>query len=64
LTTAVDKPQLEYLNKRFEASGYRVPDLLRAIALSPAFGNVAEPPAAPIAAIQTTSLAAPGSAVQ
>lgn len=61
LTTAVDKPQLAYLNKRFEASGYRVPDLLRAIALSPAFGNVAEPPAAPIPAIKT---AASGSAVQ
>ncbi len=69
-TSAVDKPQLEYLNKRFEASGYRVPDLLRAIALSPAFGNVAEPPAAPIPAIKTTSLieskglAYPGSAVE
>jgi hypothetical protein len=63
-TTAVDKPQLEYLNKRFSASGYRVPDLLRAIALSPAFGNVAVPPAAPIPAIKTTSLAAPGSAAE
>lgn len=51
-----DKPQLAYLNKRFEASGYRIPDLLRAIALSPAFGNVAEPKAAPLPAIKTTSL--------
>lgn len=63
-TTAADKPQLEYLNKRFEASGYRIPDLLRAIALSPAFGNVAQPPAAPLPAIKTSGLAAPGSAVE
>lgn len=61
LTTDVDKPQLAYLNERFVASGYRVPDLLRAIALSPAFGNVAERPAKALPAIKTTSLAAPGS---
>jgi hypothetical protein len=61
-TTAVDKPQLDYLNKRFQASDYRIPELLRAIALSPAFGNVAEPPAAPLPASKTTSLLpAPGS---
>lgn len=64
LTTVADKPQLAYLNQRFEASGYRVPDLLRAIALSPAFGNVAELPAVPAPAVKTASLATPGSAAQ
>ena len=64
LTTAADKPQLAYLNERFEASGYRVPDLLRAIALSPAFGNVAESPAVPTPATTTASLAASGSVAQ
>jgi len=64
LTTAADKPQLTYLNEQFEASGYRVPDLLRAIALSPAFGNVVEPAAAPTPAIKTAGLTASGSAAQ
>jgi hypothetical protein len=40
-----DKPQLAYLDTRFKSAGYRVPDLLRAIALSPAFSQVAELPA-------------------
>jgi hypothetical protein len=64
LTTTADKPQLEYLNKRFEASGYRVPELLRAIALSPAFGNVAVPPTAPLPAIKTSSAAASGATAE
>jgi hypothetical protein len=59
-----DKPQLTYLNKRFEASGYRVPDLLRAIALSPAFGSVAEPAAASMPAIKTTRVTTTGASAQ
>jgi hypothetical protein len=42
----VDKPQLAYLDARFQAAGYKVPDLLRAIALSNAFSQVAEAAAA------------------
>ncbi len=36
-----DAPELSYLNARFQSAGYRVPDLLRAIALSTAFSQVA-----------------------
>ena len=43
--TAADKPMLTYLNERFAAQGYRYRALLRAIALSPAFSEIA--PAAP-----------------
>ena len=35
-----DKPELEYLKTRFEKSGYKLPDLLRDIALSDAFSRV------------------------
>jgi len=38
-----DQTTLGYLNAAFEAHGYRVPDLLRTIALSDAFSRVAEP---------------------
>jgi hypothetical protein len=41
-----DTPVLKYLNQRFAENGYRVPDLLRAIALSPTFTEVV-PAAAP-----------------
>jgi hypothetical protein len=57
-TTDADKPQLEYLSKRFEGSGYRVRELLRAITMSPAFGNIVEPPAKPAPAVKTASLTA------
>ena len=59
--TNADKPELTWLDKRFAASGYRVPDLLRAIALSPAFSQVAEAPAAAPPPAKTASLAAPKS---
>jgi hypothetical protein len=36
---------LSYLDARFAQQGYRVPDLLRTIALSEAFSEVSEPPA-------------------
>jgi hypothetical protein len=39
-TTPADKPILDYFNQQFAAEGYRVPDLLRTIALSPAFDEV------------------------
>lgn len=42
-----DTPVLKYLNQRFAEQGYRVPDLLRAIALSPTFTEVVPPAAAP-----------------
>jgi hypothetical protein len=38
-----DGPILKYFNQRFAASGYRVPELLRDIALSEAFIEVREP---------------------
>ena len=37
---SADKPELEYLKTRFEKSGYKLPDLLRDIALSKAFSSV------------------------
>jgi hypothetical protein len=43
--TKEDKPELTYLGQRFAAEGYRLPDLLRTIALSNAFSEVADPPA-------------------
>jgi hypothetical protein len=38
-----DQTTLGYLNETFTAQGYRIPDLLRTIALSNAFSRVAEP---------------------
>jgi Protein of unknown function (DUF1592)/Protein of unknown function (DUF1588)/Protein of unknown function (DUF1585)/Protein of unknown function (DUF1595)/Protein of unknown function (DUF1587) len=43
--TAADNPELTYFDKRFAVADYRVPDLLRAIALSTAFSEVAAKPA-------------------
>jgi Protein of unknown function (DUF1592)/Protein of unknown function (DUF1588)/Protein of unknown function (DUF1585)/Protein of unknown function (DUF1595) len=60
--TAADNPELTYLDKRFADAGYRVPDLLRAIALSTAFSEVAATPAQPppvkTASVQTMQPAA------
>jgi hypothetical protein len=49
-----EEPFLEYLNGRFEAARFRVPDLMRAIALSKTFYAVSVPPlnAAPQRAVQ------------
>ena len=41
-TTAADAEVLKYLNARFESTGYRVPDLLRTIALSKSFTEFKE----------------------
>jgi hypothetical protein len=47
-TSPTDTPELAYLNSRFADEGYRLPGLLRSIALSNAFSAVAESqPAAP-----------------
>ena len=54
--TAEDAPVLNYFNASFAAHGYRLPDLLRTIALSPAFAEVV--PAAPPAPMQKTAAAA------
>jgi hypothetical protein len=40
LTLSTDRPTLEYFKGRFEAAGYKLPDLLRDIALSQAFSEV------------------------
>jgi hypothetical protein len=61
--TQADNPELTYLDKRFADAGYRVPDLLRAIALSTAFSQVsatppAPPPPAKTASVQTQQPAA------
>lgn len=42
-----EKIVLPYLRERFEANDYRVPDLMRTIAMSTAFSSIAEPAAAP-----------------
>jgi hypothetical protein len=57
-----DNPQLAFLNKRFESAGYKVPDLLRAIALSPAFSQVAEAPPKTAPPAKTASLTTPAPA--
>ncbi|HEY4369058.1 MAG TPA: DUF1588 domain-containing protein [Steroidobacteraceae bacterium] len=50
-----DKKTLDYFNARFAEEGYRVPDLMRTIALSNAFSEIVEPkPQAP--AVKTASL--------
>ena len=41
-----DEVELSYLNKQFAEEGYRVPSLMKTIALSPAFVDVSEPAAA------------------
>ncbi len=43
---ADDKGMLPFLRERFAENGYRVPSLMRTIALSPAFSAVGEPAAA------------------
>jgi len=43
-----DQVTMGYLNESFAAQGYRIPDLLRTIALSEAFSRIAEPYAPPV----------------
>ncbi len=45
-TNPSDKPMLEWLGGRFAEHGYRLPDLLRTVALSSAFAAVPEPASA------------------
>jgi hypothetical protein len=42
-TSAEDAPTLAYFNQRFAVEGYRLPDLLRTIVLSPAFSEIIVP---------------------
>jgi hypothetical protein len=42
-TDASDKPLLAWLGERFAADGYRLPELLRTVALSSAFATVRQP---------------------
>ncbi|WP_116812286.1 DUF1592 domain-containing protein [Steroidobacter cummioxidans] len=49
-----DKKTLEYFNASFADAGYRVPDLLRTIALSNAFSEIVEPKAN-VPAVKTAS---------
>jgi hypothetical protein len=49
-----DKKTLDYFNARFAEAGYRVPDLLRAIALSNAFSEIL-PPKSQAPAVTTAS---------
>ena len=53
-TTSADAPLLTYFNQQFSAQGYRLPDLLRTIALSRAFSEVLAP--APAGAVKTAGL--------
>jgi hypothetical protein len=41
-TQPADKPMLDWLGERFAAGGYRLPELLRTVALSTAFATVRE----------------------
>lgn len=56
--TDADNPELTWLNQRFSESGYRLRDLLRSIALSAAFSQVADTPAAPAPSTKTASVQA------
>ena len=56
--TSNDKAQLQYLNAQFADHEYRLPDLLRTIALSRAFSHVAET-AAPLPDAKTAGDTAP-----
>lgn len=46
-TSKQDQPTLKYFTARFSSSGYKVPDLMRAIALSDAFSTIRGPEAKP-----------------
>jgi hypothetical protein len=50
-----DKKTLDYFNARFAEAGYRVPDLLRTIALSNAFSEIVAPKSQ-VPAVKTASL--------
>jgi hypothetical protein len=50
------RPLLQYLSTRFAADGYRLPDLMRSIATSQAFGQVGTARAAPPAQITQSVL--------
>jgi hypothetical protein len=50
---AADKPALEFFKTRFEKAGYRLPDLLRDIAMSETFSRVR-----PVAGKPTTTVVA------
>jgi len=56
-TTNDDAEMLKFLNARFEQAGYRVPDLLRTVALSKSFSEFKE--AAPAAGEAKTASAVP-----
>jgi Protein of unknown function (DUF1588)/Protein of unknown function (DUF1592)/Protein of unknown function (DUF1585) len=47
VSSSADKPTLEFLKTRFEQSGYKLPDLLRDIALSGSFSRVRASPGKP-----------------
>jgi len=60
-----DAPELTFLNKKFASEGYRVPQLLRTIALSNAFSQAAEAPVPKTAApAKTASLTSAAPAAQ
>jgi hypothetical protein len=54
-TTPEDKPLLTYFNQRFADEGYRLPDLLRTITLSPAFSQVRSRPAENAGGLKATN---------
>ncbi len=54
-TSSDDKPLLDYFDKQFAAQGYRLPDLLRTIALSEAFAEVRDENPAPAGTAPSTA---------
>jgi hypothetical protein len=58
-TTDEKKPLLTYLNQRFAADGYRFKSLLRAIALSNAFSEIAGGNSEARTALNSTTTTAP-----
>lgn len=56
-TSREDAPLLTYLNKTFAEQGYKLPDLLRTITLSPTFSEVLPPSAGETAPAEKTASA-------
>jgi uncharacterized protein (DUF1800 family) len=54
-TAPAERPYIEYLNQTFQAAGYRVPDLMRAVVLSRSFYAVSLPSVQKSPTPQTTA---------
>jgi hypothetical protein len=64
VSVSADKASMEYFKARFAAAGYKLPELLRDIALSKAFSAVRAEPGKPTATVVTTTSARPEQVAQ